>query len=75
VRGRHLAAFRAVEKDLARRGIEVGDCAQQSRLAGARRLLDREALAGRDLEGEGRQRARLQMLDAQHVVGIRWFRL
>jgi hypothetical protein len=31
--------------------------------------LDGEALAGGHLEGEGRQRARLQMPDAQHGFG------
>ena len=66
---RHLVALRAVEEHLPGRGIEVGDGAQEQRLAGARRPLDGEALAGGHLEGEGRQRARLQMLDAQHGFG------
>jgi hypothetical protein len=67
--GRHLVALRAVEEHLAGRRIEVGDGAQEQRLAGARRSLDGEALAGGHLEGEGRQRARLQMPDAQHGFG------
>ena len=57
LRARHLATLHPLEIDVAVGGIEVGDGAQQPRLAGAGRALDGQAFVRRDLEGE-RRRAR-----------------
>jgi hypothetical protein len=66
VRG-HLAALLAVDDDVARRCIKIGDGPQQQRLAGARGTLDGKAFAVGDLKAQGRQPGDLQAFDAQHV--------
>jgi hypothetical protein len=55
----------AIEENLPRCGIEIGNAPQEPRLAGARGALDREAFAVCDFKRELRQCADFEVLDAQ----------
>src|SRR6185295_1300934 len=62
----HFRTLHTFQKHVSFGWIEIGDRAQETGLARARRALDREALSWRDFEGERRQARNRQVIDSQH---------